>query len=270
MNFEDDDLETAYNTLESTEKFCNVEAGIFSSSEKKEKVSKLAPHEKLLRRSIIADCLLLEAVTVFLRQSVASYVKGGYIIRKAWKQYESIVRDMEKLCSTPSPLKLDLSNQLVSARSLGGSREEELESHASSTNDRDVPPDVSNGLIPSTGNGKGSPIEDQPTTLNSNGEGPCSESKDSNKLGKDQSVESLDSLSQISLNSPIQYLDHPDNQLRASVYFGFGMMNVSLSLIPPKLLKLANLLGFRGNRSLGLQALEFCSQSQDMKAPLAR
>ena len=47
-------------------------------------------------------------------------------------------------------------------------------------------------------------------------------------------------------------------------------MNIVLSLIPPKLMKLANLLGFSGNRRLGLQALEFASQSQDMKAPLAR
>lgn len=35
-------------------------------------------------------------------------------------------------------------------------------------------------------------------------------------------------------------------------------------------MKLANLFGFSGDRRLGLQALEFASHSQDMKAPLAR
>ena len=59
-------------------------------------------------------------------------------------------------------------------------------------------------------------------------------------------------------------------RLRGAVYFGYGIMNIVLSLIPPKLMKLANLFGFSGDRRLGLQALEFASQSQDMKAPLAR
>ena len=54
------------------------------------------------------------------------------------------------------------------------------------------------------------------------------------------------------------------------MYFGYGIMNIVLSLIPPKLMKLANLFGFSGDRRLGLQALEFASHSQDMKAPLAR
>ena len=59
-------------------------------------------------------------------------------------------------------------------------------------------------------------------------------------------------------------------RLRGAVYFGYGVMNIVLSLIPPKLMKLANLFGFSGNRRLGLQALEFASHSRDMKAPLAR
>ena len=45
-------------------------------------------------------------------------------------------------------------------------------------------------------------------------------------------------------------------------------MNIIVSLIPPKLMKLANLFGFHGTRKVGLQALEFSSHSQDMKAPL--
>ena len=71
-------------------------------------------------------------------------------------------------------------------------------------------------------------------------------------------------------DSFIQNLDDIDSRLRGGIYFGYGLMNVIVSLIPPKLMKLANLFGFHGNRKLGLQALEFSSHSQDMKAPLAR
>jgi len=65
-------------------------------------------------------------------------------------------------------------------------------------------------------------------------------------------------------------LEHEDNRLRGAVYFGYGLMNIILSLIPPKLMKLANLFGFRGDRRMGLEALEFSCNSQAMKAPLAR
>ena len=70
--------------------------------------------------------------------------------------------------------------------------------------------------------------------------------------------------------SSIQALEHEDSRLRGAVYFGYGLMNIIVSLIPPKLMKLANLFGFHGTRKVGLQALEFSSHSQDMKAPLAR
>lgn len=71
-------------------------------------------------------------------------------------------------------------------------------------------------------------------------------------------------------STPIQLLDHEDTRLRGAVYFGYGLMNIILSLIPPKLMKLANLFGFHGDRRVGLEALEYASNSQDIKAPLAR
>ena len=71
-------------------------------------------------------------------------------------------------------------------------------------------------------------------------------------------------------STPIQMLDHEDTRLRGAVYFGYGLMNIVMSLIPPKLMKLANLFGFRGDRRVGLEALEYACNSQDIKAPLAR
>lgn len=244
MNFEDESLEAAYNALEGTEKFCDVETSLFSSSERREAVSRLSPHEKLLRRAIAADCLLLEAVTVFLRQSLTSYVKGGYIIRKAWKQYEGVVRDLEQVCPTPSPLTKLVEKAASETQEMVNSKSHD--SHVTKEDGRMPHSTEEDGcLVP--------PTTDPPQATGGG-------------VKVDNSV-ATDSLAS---TSPIQYLDHPDNRLRAAVYFGYGMMNVCLSLIPPKLLKLANLLGFHGDRSLGIQALEFCNQSQDMKAPLAR
>jgi tetratricopeptide (TPR) repeat protein len=292
MNFEDDSLEAAYNALESTEKFCDVDTSIFSSSERREAISKLSPHEKLLRRAISADCLLLEAMIVFLRQSLTSYLKGGYIIRKAWKQYEEVVRDLEKLCDTPCPL-----DEYAVSQHVGTYLYDHTNGDVPSEQGKTIPeePEVDGDMknpSPLLARSKESPSQvkkasstpphprgpskspkasPQPRAKLSNGKGTPPElvSQLKNAQMKD-SVDSLSSLSSLSIRSPIQYLDHHDNRSRAAVYFGYGMMNVVLSLIPPKLLRLANLLGFHGDRERGLQALEFCSQSQDMKAPLAK
>ena len=104
MTFEEDAMDAAYKCLEGTEKFCDTSkkfSDLFSSNSH---AQKLTPHQKLYRKSIIADCILFEAILVFIRQSLTSYVKGGYLIRKAWKMYEKIYIETEQLCSEPSPI----------------------------------------------------------------------------------------------------------------------------------------------------------------------
>ena len=104
MTFEEDAMEAAYKSLESTEKFCDTSrtfSELFSSSSHSQRFSR---HQRLYRKSIVADCLLFEAIIVFIRQSLTSYVKGGYLIRKAWKMYEKIYNETELLCSEPSPI----------------------------------------------------------------------------------------------------------------------------------------------------------------------
>ena len=58
--------------------------------------------------------------------------------------------------------------------------------------------------------------------------------------------------------------------LQSAVSCGYGLFHLAISLVPPKLLKFCHLLGFSGNRDVGVQALNLASQSEDMKAPVAR
>ena len=51
---------------------------------------------------IAADCQVLAAVLSFLQQDLGSYMKGGWVLRKAWKIYQKAyvsIRDiyMEKV-----------------------------------------------------------------------------------------------------------------------------------------------------------------------------
>lgn len=105
MAFDEDAMEAAYKCLEGTERFCdlgNKKLSFFSNSSLK--AEQLSAHEKLHRRAIIADCILFEAILVFLKQGLTSYVKGGYLLRKAYKMYQKIYQETEKLCKQPSPI----------------------------------------------------------------------------------------------------------------------------------------------------------------------
>lgn len=59
-------------------------------------------------------------------------------------------------------------------------------------------------------------------------------------------------------------------RLKGAIFFGYGLFNVCISLIPPRVIKLAQIFGFGGDRELGLKCLEFSSKTSDMKAPLAK
>ncbi|XP_007254668.3 tetratricopeptide repeat protein 39C [Astyanax mexicanus] len=59
------------------------------------------------------------------------------------------------------------------------------------------------------------------------------------------------------------------SRLKGSVSFGYGLFHLCISMVPPHLLKIINLLGFPGDRQQGLSSLTYASESKDMKAPLA-
>src|SRR5262249_17489547 len=52
------------------------------------------------------------------------------------------------------------------------------------------------------------------------------------------------------------------HQLLSSASFGFGLLNLALSVLPPHALKLIHFLGFVGDRSLGVSCLSFVAQSR--------
>ena len=272
MSFEEEDLDQAYKLLESTEKFCDPSRGFSLSRNLSQRHSQ---HERLYRRSIIADCLLFEAVIVFLKQGFTSYVKGSYILRKAWKQYEKLYNEVEQICVTPCPISVAGTTSVdshigTSLYDKPSSQEEEIMTDGAA----DPFTGSLHGLL-----GFDETVEDAVEKELSekmeaidrddcNDEYVCTTDDDIDStvpLPTDNGY----SLPEVP-DSVIQSLDDQDSRLRGGLYFGYGLMNVIVSLIPPKLMKVANLLGFRGSRKVGLQALEYSSHSQDMKAPLAR
>uniref|UniRef100_A0A8C9ZG57 Tetratricopeptide repeat domain 39C n=1 Tax=Sander lucioperca TaxID=283035 RepID=A0A8C9ZG57_SANLU len=195
MTFEEEKMQLAFEDLKATERLCESEnTGVIETIKNKIKRnmdsqrSGVAVVNRLQRQIIIADCQVYLAVLSFIKQELSSYIKGGWILRKAWKMYNKCYSDITHLQES--------------------SRRRASEHLTSSP-----------GPSPSLGLGGISP-------------------------------EALD-------------------RLKGSVSFGYGLFHLCISMVPPHLLKIVNLLGFPGDRLQGLSALTYASESKDMKAPLA-
>uniref|UniRef100_A0A8D2ZK02 Tetratricopeptide repeat protein 39C n=1 Tax=Scophthalmus maximus TaxID=52904 RepID=A0A8D2ZK02_SCOMX len=199
MTFEEEKMQTACDDLRTTEKLCESDsAGVIETIRNKIKKSVsdktrsgVVVVDRLQRQIIVADCQVYLAVLSFVKQELSAYIKGGWILRKAWKMYNKCHSDISQLQEACQP--------------------------SSSVNQDSLSADNAN---------HNAPVE--------NGVTP----------------EALD-------------------RLKGSVSFGYGLFHLCISMVPPHLLKIINLLGFPGDRLQGLSSLMYASESKDMKAPLA-
>ncbi|XP_074507479.1 tetratricopeptide repeat protein 39C-like isoform X1 [Sebastes fasciatus] len=212
MTFEEEKMQMAFEDLKATEKLCESEnTSVIETIKNKIKRSMdsqrsgVAAVDRLQRQIIIADCQVYLAVLSFIKQELSSYIKGGWILRKAWKMYNKCYSDI---------------THLQEGRRRRASEQQAMAQPSPSS------PDTSNhGRFSSPG---------PSPSLRMDGISP----------------EALD-------------------RLKGSVSFGYGLFHLCISMVPPHLLKIVNLLGFPGDRLQGLSALTYASESKDMKAPLA-
>ncbi|NXS17036.1 TT39C protein, partial [Mystacornis crossleyi] len=183
MTFEEEKMQLACDDLKATEKLCeSEEAGVIETIKNKIK-------KNVRTQIIVADCQVYLAVLSFVKQELSAYIKGGWILRKAWKIYNKCYTDINTL----------------------------QEIYQKKTTQESLTSDAAND----------------------------------NHIAAEGVTE--DSL----------------NRLKGAVSFGYGLFHLCISMVPPNLLKIINLLGFPGDRLQGLSSLMYASESKDMKAPLA-
>ncbi|XP_042559723.1 tetratricopeptide repeat protein 39C-like [Clupea harengus] len=224
MTFEEEKMQLACDDLRATEKLCESEnAGVIETIKNKIKRSmdsqrsEQAVVERLQRQIIVADCQVYLAVLSFVKQELSSYIKGGWILRKAWKMYNKCHSDISQL--------------------------QEAYQRRSSSQQGTLPPSSSTpSPSPSASASSFTPSLSASASASSSGPQPQG-------LGG-VSTEVL-------------------GRLKGSVSFGYGLFHLCISMVPPHLLKIINLLGFPGDRHQGLSSLTYASESKDMKAPLA-
>uniref|UniRef100_A0A3P9DIJ2 Tetratricopeptide repeat domain 39C n=1 Tax=Maylandia zebra TaxID=106582 RepID=A0A3P9DIJ2_9CICH len=178
MTFEEEKMQMAFEDLKATERLCESEnMGVIETikSKIKRNVSKY-----LIKLISCWACYNKGLFSNLSFNPLTAYIKGGWILRKAWKMYNKCYNDITRLQE--------------------GSR----------------------------------------------------------RRGSEHPSQRLDGISPEALD-----------RLKGSVSFGYGLFHLCISMVPPHLLKIVNLLGFPGDRHQGLSALTYASESKDMKAPLA-
>ncbi|XP_071553019.1 tetratricopeptide repeat protein 39C-like [Panulirus ornatus] len=264
MSFEEEKVNHSMETLRSMERRCGGgENGWFSSVKsivmgtRNGQEQEEEPGSQLEQQVILADCQVLLAILTFLQQEIGSYVKGGWVLRKAWKVYEHAYTKVKRMYKQTFGEVQD-----VPATPTG----EYPASLHTSTDELQSPGSWSVGST-----GVPGPAVDCPESCNHPSASSPSTSTLGLRLPLSKSVPNLKGfLNSNHKQQPKKPLP-PDmvSRLMASVSFGYGLFQLCMSLLPPSLLRLVHILGLQGDRLAGLSALMFTRKSHDMRAPLA-
>lgn len=101
MTFEDDKLTTALNSLHELERRCTLGSGIFRSFKNlfvtTSNQQEFSYADSLETQIILADSQLCIAILTFLQQDISGYFKGGWVLRKSWKLYQQLFKEVGEL-----------------------------------------------------------------------------------------------------------------------------------------------------------------------------
>ncbi|KAM9501125.1 tetratricopeptide repeat protein 39C-like [Clarias gariepinus] len=243
MTFEEEKMQVASEDLRATEKMCEGDsAGVIETIKNKIKKNQVEGQktevtviERLLRLIIVADCQVYLAVLSFVRQELSGYIKAGWTLRKAWKMYNKCYNEITHL--------QEVYQRRSSVPQGALSFDQPKENQSTSSGGPEPDPSQDRSLARVSEGSRGGSRKSSPS---------CSKhgSKSRPRLDCSVTAESL-------------------SRLKGSVSFGYGLFHLCISMVPPHLLRIINLLGFPGSRQEGLDALMYSSESKDMKAPLS-
>ena len=205
---------------------------------------------KFVKAIALADCKLYLALLTFIRQDTSGYIGNGFLrIRRAWKMYAKLQRQLYDIYKRLEPNAEQLygseTAQFVQLNfDSSSSTQSQSEADTQNSSNQEQAGDEGGGDDADEDDDTDVVIDNNNSTSNNN----------SNNKSSDGVELSLDVC----------------KRLLGAVSFGYGLFQICFSFIPANVLRLVKLLGFEsGDRSVALRAINFTSQSGDMRAPFA-
>ncbi|XP_022916646.1 tetratricopeptide repeat protein 39C-like isoform X4 [Onthophagus taurus] len=257
MSFEEDKIKICLDSMKELEKKCTTQC---SSSWLKAVKSKVfgsgygCTQRELECQIILADIQVFFAMLTFLQQDISGFIKGTWILRKSYKYYQTAYNNI-----------LGVYKEVVGDNNVpSASMEKVLE------------------MIPTPSNDCPRTVEEILVELASE-----MERKDPIDVEKmDSNIDKYQNLHQLSPEpsqmaptfskaSTRKFQNGEDldkdtiTRLLCAVSFGYGLLQLGISLLPPTIMKLVNFLGFGGNRKQGIENLMYARKGDDLRAPFA-
>ncbi|GAB0092691.1 tetratricopeptide repeat protein 39C [Sergentomyia squamirostris] len=256
ISFEMEKIEKAQQVLQAVEQRCaGPQNGWFHSVKSIFFGTNDAPKSlamKLETQIILADTQLCSAILTFLTQDLSGYMKGIWLLKKAWNEYQQTHSELVNLYGR---LRARKSTENTVARrpkyGIVQSVSEYLLGNALSARFFERPA----ARIPRS-KSTGHNLSTAPVNIQN-------PSRSSVSMRTSQSAD-------FSSVSPMPEIDVATvERLMGAVNFGYGLFQLSVSLLPPNILRMISFLGFEGNRNTGRSCLEYSRSTDDIRAPLA-
>lgn len=241
--------------------------------------------QRLEEQIILADTQLCSAILTFLTQDISGMMRGSWLLKRAWKIYQNVYQqiyalyrdsvgeeDVEALNILPQlnpKLLLRHSSSNTTVSSSGACSDWSITSNDST---------ATNAETSARGKGIVQSVSDyflsSSSTSTANPEGERKKKWSRNKSKKNKIPRSKSNPSSQKQTPSSNHDDPPIessvlHRLMGAVSFGYGVFQLSVSLLPPSMLKLVSFFGFEGDRDMALSCLKFSRTTSDMRAPLA-
>lgn len=229
--------------------------------------------ERLENQIVLADVQLCSAILTFLTQDISGMMRGSWLLKRAWKIYQSVYQEIYQLYRDSVADDADALNILPQMKQATSLRHSSSNTTVSSTTNSDWSI-TSNESTPPVAARKGIVQSFSEYFLSSSAGDDTKKAKKWHRKSKKKEMSRSKSSpedNQMHQESMTQAAIDPKvvQRLMGAVSFGYGAFQLAVSLLPPSMLKLVSFFGFEGDRDMGLSCLQFSRSTQDMRAPLS-